>query len=146
MTTGTALTEYYVRKFDRRTASKADDPRAAEQYFTAKEAANYLKGEVLRHHEASSVLHDGSSHVDGYDVEGGGGGGGGGGGSGGGRDGSATGQTATDDNDDDDNDDRQRYQLLLYRLHRGYIPSLTAHASVFNEYYRSQYCYQEADN
>lgn len=37
MTTVTALTEYYVMKFDQRTATKADDPRASEQYFTAKE-------------------------------------------------------------------------------------------------------------
>lgn len=37
MTAVTALTEYYLMKFDQRSAAKAEDPRASEQYFTAKE-------------------------------------------------------------------------------------------------------------
>lgn len=44
-----------------------------------------------------------------------------------------------------DSSDNEKYQILLYRLHRGYVPS-SASSSSLDDYYRARYCYQEAEN
>ncbi len=41
--------------------------------------------------------------------------------------------------------DVEKYQVLLYRLHRGYVPSSSS-STLMDDYFRARYGYQEADN
>jgi hypothetical protein len=115
----TAITEYYLIKFEAMVSNVNDSNSNGNHYFTAKEAAQFLKGQVLRHHQPSSISSNEEENTpsSAEDVE---------------------------DGASSDITDRDKYQILLYRLHHGYIPSSSS--TSMDEYFRARYCYQEADN